>query len=127
MPNTTEDEFPKCRICDKPVTFSEDTVADENGHPVHEDCFAKRLLANSPIRHRGNTLDKIKVCENCSVLRAEAQKGLGVFDTRHTPRKYPVYIFPVMKGATGERWKQLCEQAAVEQDQDKLYELIKRD
>ena len=25
-----------------------------------------------------------------------------------------------MKGQTGERWKQLCEQAAIEQDPDKL-------
>ena len=28
-----------------------------------------------------------------------------------------------MKGETGERWRKLCEQAAVEQDSDKLLEL----
>jgi hypothetical protein len=28
-----------------------------------------------------------------------------------------------MKGETGERWKHLCEQAAVEQDSEKLLEL----
>jgi len=28
-----------------------------------------------------------------------------------------------MKGETGERWKQLCEQAAVEQDPEKLLRL----
>jgi hypothetical protein len=30
---------------------------------------------------------------------------------------------PPMKGETGERWKQLCEQAAVEQDLEKLLQL----
>lgn len=29
-----------------------------------------------------------------------------------------------MKGATRERWQQLCEQAAVEQDPDKMLKLI---
>jgi hypothetical protein len=28
-----------------------------------------------------------------------------------------------MKGQTGERWRQLCEQAAVEQDPEKLLKL----
>ncbi len=28
-----------------------------------------------------------------------------------------------MRGETGERWRQLCAQAAVEQDPDKLLEL----
>ena len=28
-----------------------------------------------------------------------------------------------MKGQTGERWRQLCEQAAVEQDPEKLLQL----
>ena len=28
-----------------------------------------------------------------------------------------------MQGETGERWKQLCERAAIEQDADKLLEL----
>jgi hypothetical protein len=50
------------------------------------------------------------------------QHFLGVFDTRHTRRKSRV-IFSTMEGATGERWKQLCEQAAVEQDPDKLIAL----
>jgi hypothetical protein len=30
-----------------------------------------------------------------------------------------------MKGETGERWRKLCEQAAIEQDSDRLVELIK--
>jgi hypothetical protein len=30
----------------------------------------------------------------------------------------------MMKGETGERWRQLCEQAAVEQDSEKLLELV---
>lgn len=29
-----------------------------------------------------------------------------------------------MQGETGERWRKLCEQAAVEQDANKLMELI---
>lgn len=31
-----------------------------------------------------------------------------------------------MKGETGERWRQLCEQASVEQDSEKLLELVKQ-
>jgi hypothetical protein len=30
----------------------------------------------------------------------------------------------LMQGSTKERWKELCEQAAVEQDAEKLYKLI---
>lgn len=30
-----------------------------------------------------------------------------------------------MQGETGERWRQLCEQAAVEQDTQKLVQLIR--
>jgi hypothetical protein len=30
-----------------------------------------------------------------------------------------------MQGANKERWKVLCEQAAIEQDSEKLHELIK--
>jgi len=30
-----------------------------------------------------------------------------------------------MRGETGERWRKLCEQAAVEQDPRKLMELIR--
>jgi len=30
-----------------------------------------------------------------------------------------------MKGQTGERWRQLCEQAAIEQDADKLLALTR--
>jgi hypothetical protein len=30
-----------------------------------------------------------------------------------------------VKGETGERWRKLCEQAAIEQDSDRLIELIK--
>ena len=30
-----------------------------------------------------------------------------------------------MKGETGERWRKLCEQAAVEQDSDRLLELVR--
>jgi hypothetical protein len=31
-----------------------------------------------------------------------------------------------MKGETGERWRQLCEQAAVEQDPERLMELVEQ-
>ena len=30
-----------------------------------------------------------------------------------------------MTGQTGERWRQLCERAAVEQDPEKLFQLTK--
>ena len=35
---------------------------------------------------------------------------------------YEVLVF--MQGETGERWRRLCEQAAVERDANKLMELI---
>jgi hypothetical protein len=38
--------------------------------------------------------------------------------------KYSFGVGP-MQGANKERWKVLCEQAAVEQDSEKLHELIK--
>jgi hypothetical protein len=30
-----------CRICREPVSLTSDTVVDENGNPVHEDCYVK--------------------------------------------------------------------------------------
>jgi hypothetical protein len=30
-----------CRICREPVSLTSDTVVDENGKPVHEDCYVK--------------------------------------------------------------------------------------
>ncbi len=38
---------------------------------------------------------------------------------------YTTYeVLAFMQGETGERWRKLCEQAAVEQDANKLMELI---
>ena len=31
-----------CALCSKPVSLEEDKI-DENGKPVHEDCYAKSL------------------------------------------------------------------------------------
>ena len=39
----TEQEI-RCSICDKRVTLQEDICTDENGKPVHTDCYAKRIL-----------------------------------------------------------------------------------
>jgi hypothetical protein len=38
--------------------------------------------------------------------------------------KYSYGVGPV-QGANKERWKMLCEQAAIEQDPEKLHELVK--
>jgi hypothetical protein len=35
-----------CRICSAPVDLTVDLYADENGKPVHEDCYVTRLLAS---------------------------------------------------------------------------------
>jgi hypothetical protein len=34
----------RCSICGKRVTLQEDTCFDENGKPVHTDCYGKRIL-----------------------------------------------------------------------------------
>jgi len=41
--------FPEipCIICSKPVDLTVDLIADENGGPVHEDCYLKRTKASS--------------------------------------------------------------------------------
>jgi hypothetical protein len=36
-----------CSIRDKPVTPQENTCTDENGRPVHTDCYAKRILQDN--------------------------------------------------------------------------------
>ena len=40
--------FPKipCALCRKPVTLETDLYADENGKPVHEDCYVRRILSS---------------------------------------------------------------------------------
>jgi hypothetical protein len=47
MPNTEDEEFPKCKICDRPVTFGPDTVTDASGDAVHEECYVMHLLSRS--------------------------------------------------------------------------------
>jgi len=32
-----------CRICHEPVSLKSDTVTDENGKAVHEDCYVKEI------------------------------------------------------------------------------------
>jgi hypothetical protein len=32
-----------CRICHEPVSLKLDTVTDENGKAVHEDCYVKEI------------------------------------------------------------------------------------
>jgi hypothetical protein len=32
-----------CRICHEPVSLKSDTVTDENGNAVHEDCYVKEI------------------------------------------------------------------------------------
>jgi hypothetical protein len=33
-----------CRICGEPVSLKADTVADEDGKAVHEECYVKRKI-----------------------------------------------------------------------------------
>jgi hypothetical protein len=49
----------------------------------------------------------------------------ALFDKRHTILQFSRYTHRAMKGEIGERWRWLCEQAAVEQDSEKLLELTK--
>jgi hypothetical protein len=32
-----------CRICHEPVSLKSDTVVDEDGKPIHEDCYLKEI------------------------------------------------------------------------------------
>jgi hypothetical protein len=34
-----------CRICHEPVSLKFDTVTDENGKAVHEDCYVKEIIS----------------------------------------------------------------------------------
>jgi hypothetical protein len=34
-----------CRICQEPVSLKSDTVTDENGNAVHEDCYVKEIIS----------------------------------------------------------------------------------
>jgi hypothetical protein len=35
-----------CRICHEPVSLKSDTVTDENGQSVHEDCYVKEITGH---------------------------------------------------------------------------------
>ena len=45
MPDQPFINIPMCALCDKPIAL-ETAKADENGKPVHEDCYIKRLLSD---------------------------------------------------------------------------------
>ena len=35
----------RCRICHEPVSLQSNTVTDENGNAVHEDCYVKEIIS----------------------------------------------------------------------------------
>ena len=44
-----------CRICGGPLSLMSDTASDENGQPVHSDCYVKHVLATKPDEERFST------------------------------------------------------------------------
>ena len=38
-----------CRICHEPVSLRSDTVVDEDGKPVHENCYVKETTGHDPM------------------------------------------------------------------------------
>jgi hypothetical protein len=38
-----------CRICREPVSLKADTVVDEDGKPVHENCYVKETMGQNPM------------------------------------------------------------------------------
>jgi len=38
-----------CRICREPVSLKADTVVDEDGKPVHENCYVKEVIGQEPM------------------------------------------------------------------------------
>lgn len=41
-----------CSICNRQVNLQTDPCTDENGHAIHEDCYAKRVIQG---KSRGNS------------------------------------------------------------------------
>lgn len=37
-----------CRMCHEPVSLKSDTVVDEDGKPVHENCYVKEIAGQDP-------------------------------------------------------------------------------
>jgi hypothetical protein len=37
-----------CRICLQPVSLEADTVVDEDGNPIHENCYVKETTGQDP-------------------------------------------------------------------------------
>jgi len=45
-----------CRICHEPVSLTSDTVVDEDGKPVHENCYVKETTEMDPITEAARIL-----------------------------------------------------------------------
>jgi hypothetical protein len=37
-----------CRICHEPVSLKSGTVVDEDGNPIHENCYVKETTGQDP-------------------------------------------------------------------------------
>ena len=43
-----------CHICGEPISLTSDTVADEDGKPVHERCYVSRALSSDEQQAEAN-------------------------------------------------------------------------
>jgi hypothetical protein len=43
-----------CHICGEPISLTSDTVADEDGKPVHERCYVSRALSSDDQQAEAN-------------------------------------------------------------------------
>lgn len=58
-------------------------------------------------------------------LSVTARSNFVGYPTDNLPRRLVYTCVISMRGETGELWRKLCEQAAVEQDPEKLLELTR--
>lgn len=50
-----------CRICHEPVSLRSDTMVDEDGKPVHEDCYVKEICCAKEPTGQDATAEMAKI------------------------------------------------------------------
>ena len=48
MTNNHDKKQLSCHLCSRPVNLAQDTVSDEHGEPVHQECYVEALLLKRP-------------------------------------------------------------------------------
>jgi hypothetical protein len=107
-----------CQLCNKPVNLNQDHCADENGKPVHENCYVQRLMSSTRSdppgpQHTRQTLAKeiadllttasalSECCKQCSICGASMEHRATMFffegNTWHVPLAFCPKCIPVLE------------------------------